>query len=38
MEAKQYEDERFEDKGEKAASSHFLRIQENQLNDLMQGL
>ena len=38
MEAKQYEDERIEDKEEKAASIHFLRIQENQLNELMQDL
>ena len=38
IEAREYEDECIEDEGETDASTHFLRIQKNQLIDLMQHL
>ena len=38
IEAREYEDEFIEDEGETDASTHFLRIQKNQLIDLMQHL
>ena len=38
IEAREYEDECIEDEGETDAPTHFLRIQKNQLIDLMQHL